>query len=88
MKPLEAAQRTALAGDTDAARAAFEQCLTHGQPRAAAALAEISAFEGRWRDVVRYVGCVFDDPRACQTQNVFHEMTGLGGRAAAARGCP
>lgn len=86
MTPLELAQKLALAGDAAGARTAFEDCLGKGEARAAAALAEIAGFEGRWSDVVKLITGVFDDPRGAQTQNVFHDMTSLGGRAAAETG--
>lgn len=52
---LEAAQRKALGGDIGEAEQALAVLVDKGTARAAAALAEIAAYRGRWDDVLGHV---------------------------------
>ncbi|RUY53343.1 hypothetical protein EN965_35485, partial [Mesorhizobium sp. M7A.F.Ca.CA.001.05.1.1] len=52
---LEAAQKKALGGDIEEAEQAFADLVKKGTARAAAALAEISAYRGQWHEVLGHV---------------------------------
>lgn len=78
---LETAQELALRGDVKSATALFKELETEGDVLANAALAEISAYKGKWNDVLNYAAKVFDNPLVIETYNVFFDLVMLVARA-------
>jgi hypothetical protein len=74
LNPWQIAQQTALRGDTDGAVKQLSALLEGGKPGAAAALAEIEAFRGRWPEVLRLAFTFMRDPSAARVSNSLTDM--------------
>lgn len=77
LSPRESAQQAALRGEVDTALAEYESLQKAGDTAAHAALAEIAAFQGRWKDVMRHASAVVRDPTSVHTLNVYIDMIQL-----------
>ncbi len=80
-KPVEAARQAALRGDVDVALPALVSCAEAGDDAAAASLAELLAFLGRWEEVIPNAARLIGNPFAVYAGNVFDDMVRLLGRA-------
>ena len=80
-KQVNMARKAALAGDVDAALPLLSECAGAGDDSAAASLAELLAFLGRWDEVIPYAGRLIANPFAVYAGNVFDDMLLLLGRA-------
>ncbi|MEX1365612.1 MAG: hypothetical protein AB1Z98_20965 [Nannocystaceae bacterium] len=76
LNPREVAQAAALRGEIDEAVAQLS-ALQESDTAAHAALAEISAFRGRWQDVLQHVSAVLVEPLSVDTFNVYGDMVRL-----------
>lgn len=79
---LETVQMTAIKGDVDAAELAYTELVRAGNPRAAAALAEIAAFRGDWEASLAYLDMAFGAIGKFDTWNVQTDLTILSALAA------
>ncbi len=75
------AQMLALRGEIDAALTEFSDLRSQGDVGASASLAEIAAYQGRWRDVVTSADIVFGSPGSVKTLNVYTDLVALVARA-------
>jgi hypothetical protein len=82
-KPVSAkkAQEAARSGQTDLALESLEAFAAKGDDGAAASLAELYAFLGRWDRVITNAGRLIANPGAVFAGNVFNDMIQLLGRA-------
>jgi hypothetical protein len=78
---LEAARGLALAGDADGAIAHLTPLAAAGSGGAAASLAELLAFRGDWKGVVKNARLLLESPGDLDTANVFDDMVRLLGLA-------
>ena len=78
---LKQSRAAALRGEVDAALEGLAYYAAKGDDSAAASLAELYAFLGRWDDVVPNAGRLIANPGAVYAGNVFDEMVPLLGRA-------
>jgi hypothetical protein len=86
LRPREAAQRTALQGNVEAARAELSSLERNGDVAANASLAEIAAYQRRWKELLQRAEVLFGTPSAMYTHNVYQELTLLVARAGAELG--
>lgn len=75
------AQTAARSGRTQLALESLENFAAQGDDSAAASLAELYAFLGRWNEVIVHAGRLIANPRAVYADNVFQDMIRLLGRA-------
>ncbi|MDB6053217.1 MAG: hypothetical protein JWN25_740 [Verrucomicrobiales bacterium] len=82
-KPLsiKKAQAAARMGQTELALEALETLASEGSDIAAASLAELYAFLGKWELVIANAGRLIANPEAVYAGNVFNDMIQLLGRA-------
>src|SRR5262245_46733062 len=80
-KPVDVARQAALGGDVDAALPVLAACAAAGDDSAAASLAELLAFLGRWEEVIPNAARLIANPFAVAAGNVFDDMVRLLGRA-------
>ena len=80
------AQAAAREGRTTFALKSLEAFAAKGEDSAAASLAVLYAFLGKWENVITNAGRLIANPQAAQTGNVFDEMILLLGRAGHASG--
>ena len=73
----QAAQQTALRGDTDAAVTQLAALLASGDIGAAASLAEIEAFRGQWPEMLQHAYAFLRKPSSVYAGNVFTDITNL-----------
>lgn len=71
------AQKKALSGQWEEALAEYEALEEGGDTAANAALAELAAYQGRWKDVTRYASAILREPQSIQTLNVYDDMVQL-----------
>ena len=74
LNPIQTAQQTALKGDTEAAVKQLTAILEGGGAGAAASLAEIEAFQGRWPEVLRHAFTFMRDPSMARVSNSLTDM--------------
>ena len=75
------AQAAARSGQTEVARESLESFAAKGDDSAAASLAELYAFLGRWEQVIPNAGRLIANPTAVYAGNVFNDMIELLGCA-------
>jgi hypothetical protein len=75
------AQAAARSGQTELALESLEVFAANGDDSAAASLAELYAFLGRWDKVIANAGRLIANPEAVYAGNVFNDMIQLLGRA-------
>lgn len=77
LNPIQTAQQAALQGATDAAVKQFTAILEGGGAGAAASLAEIEAFRGRWPEVLRNAFVFMRDPTMARVSNSLNDVLRL-----------
>jgi hypothetical protein len=75
------ARTLALSGDADVAITLLAPMAESGDAGAAASLAELLAFKGRWSEVIGAASLLLAEPQAVYAGNVFTDMVELLGRA-------
>ena len=78
---LNQARRAALHGQTEIAIQALQSFADAGDAAASASLAELFAFQGRWKEVILHAGRLIENPTVAYAGNVFNDMICLLGRA-------
>lgn len=77
LKTLKKAHKFALQGDIESALPILLKDFEIGEAPAAAALAQIAAFQGRWQDVITYAELALRKHSELATLNIYNESTNL-----------